>query len=118
EKYFRSEQDRSADGRIRGGAQSRSLPFWVELSLYASMPLFHLHTFIALSIALVCLFVAGDPQIRGHILTLVLSALIPATFFVWLINDHFPARPVPEFFPGWAQSDPRSGFRMPFFRFC
>src|SRR6266481_710872 len=26
------------------------LPFWVELSLYASMPLFHFHTFLALSI--------------------------------------------------------------------
>src|SRR5438093_5643837 len=29
------------------------LPFWVELSLYASMPLFHVHTFIALTIVLV-----------------------------------------------------------------
>src|SRR5437016_5897603 len=28
-------------------------PFWVELSLYASMPLFHVHTFIALTIVLV-----------------------------------------------------------------
>jgi len=81
EKYFRSGQDR----------QSGPLPFWVELSLYASMPLFHLHTFMALSIVLMCLFVAGDPQIRGHLLTLVLSALIPATFFVWLISDHFRA---------------------------
>src|SRR5207302_677800 len=115
EKYFRSEQDRSADGRIRGGAQSRSLPFWVELSLYASMPLFHLHTFIALSIVLVCLFIAGDPQNRGHILTLVLSALIPATFFVWLISDHFHAGSVLEFHPGWAQNEDE--FKMSFFRF-
>jgi hypothetical protein len=30
-----------------------SLPFWVELSIYASMPLFHLHTFIALTIVLI-----------------------------------------------------------------
>jgi hypothetical protein len=29
------------------------LPWWVELSIYASMPLFHLHTFIALTIVLV-----------------------------------------------------------------
>jgi hypothetical protein len=29
------------------------LPFWVELSIYASMPLFHLHTFIALTIVLI-----------------------------------------------------------------
>lgn len=107
EKYFRYAQDR----------QSGPLPFWVELSLYASMPLFHLHTFMALSIALACLFVAGDPQVRGHILTLVLTALIPATFFVWLISDHFKASSVLEFFPGWAQQDPGSEFKMSFFRF-
>src|SRR5438270_250028 len=29
------------------------LPWWVELSIYASMPMFHLHTFIALTIVLV-----------------------------------------------------------------
>jgi hypothetical protein len=105
EKYFRSGQ----------GRQSGPLPFWVELSLYASMPLFHLHTFIALTIALVCLFIAGDPEVRGHILTLVLSALIPATFFVWLISDHFNARSVLEFHPGWAQNE--GEFKMSFFRF-
>jgi hypothetical protein len=105
EKYFRSGQDR----------QSGPLPVWVELSLYASMPLFHLHTFIALSIALVCLFVAGDPRIRGHVLTLVLSALIPATFFVWLISDHFNAQSVLEVHPRWAQNE--GEFKMPFVRF-
>src|SRR5438132_3675021 len=105
EKYFRAGQDR----------QSGPLPFWVELSLYASMPLFHLHTFMALSIVLVCLFVAGDPQIRGHVLTLVLSALIPATFLVWLISDHFQAGSVLEFHPGWAQNE--GEFKMSFFRF-
>src|SRR5207237_8624169 len=29
------------------------LPWWVEFSIYASMPLFHLHTFIALTIVLI-----------------------------------------------------------------
>ena len=105
QKYFRASQDR----------QSGPLPFWVELSLYASMPLFHLHTFMALSIVLVCLFIAGDPQVRGHILTLVLSALIPATFFVWLISDDFNAKSVLEVHPRWAQND--GEFKMPFFRF-
>ncbi len=105
EKYFRSGQDR----------QSGPLPFWVELSLYASMPLFHVHTFMALSIVLVCLFVAGDPQIRGHILTLLVSAVIPATFFVYLISDHFDARSVLELHPRWAQEE--GEFKMPFFRF-
>src|SRR5437588_1365139 len=105
EKYFRGGRDR----------QSGPLPFWVELSLYASMPLFHVHTFMALSIVLVCFFIAGDAQVRGHVLTLLLSALIPATFFVWLITDHFHAGSVLEFHFGWAQND--GEFKMPFLRF-
>jgi hypothetical protein len=105
EKYFRTEE------RHRNGP----LPFWVELSLYASMPLFHVHTFMALSIVLVCFFIAGDAQTRGHVLTLVLSAIIPATFFVWIISDHFHASSVLELHPGWAQNE--GEFKMPFFRF-
>jgi len=35
------------------GYRKGPLPWWVELSIYASMPLFHLHTFIALTIVLI-----------------------------------------------------------------
>src|SRR5246127_509247 len=35
------------------GYNKGPLPWWAELSIYASMPLFHLHTFIALTIVLV-----------------------------------------------------------------
>src|SRR3989440_1948216 len=62
EKYFHAGQDRSAEGQIRRGGQSGPLPFWVELSLYASMPLFHLHTFMALSIALIFLSLFERPS--------------------------------------------------------
>jgi hypothetical protein len=51
EKFFRQ----GAQGRE--GRRSGPLPFWVELSLYASMPLFHIHTFMALSIILFFLFI-------------------------------------------------------------
>src|SRR5262249_38267793 len=97
EKFFRT----ADEDRQRG-----PLPFWLELSLYASMPLFHIHTFMALSILLLCLFVAGDLRVRGHILTLVLSALVPATFIVFLITDHFNASSVLELHLGWAQRGP------------
>src|ERR1700676_2104420 len=40
------------------------LPFWIELSLYASMPLFPLHTFMALSIVLLFFYFCGDRD--GH----------------------------------------------------
>jgi hypothetical protein len=67
----------------RTGVQDRDrapLPFWVELSLYASMPFFHVHTFLALSAVLVGLFICGDLLIRWHIAILIAGALLPATF--------------------------------------
>lgn len=38
---------------VSHGYRKGPLPWWVELSIYASLPLFHLHTFIALTIVLV-----------------------------------------------------------------
>jgi hypothetical protein len=91
------------------------LPFSVEISLYASMPFFHFHTFVALTIVLVFLFAFGDPQVRGHILTLIGCALIPATFFVWLTTEHFHAGNIVEWHPGWVVHD--ADFEMPYFKF-
>ncbi len=85
------------------------LPYWVELSLYASLPLFHVHTFLALSIVLLSLFGAGRPNMRGQLVTLVAGALIPATIFVWLITDHFKAHSMMSWHPGWVLSDPNFG---------
>src|SRR5205809_760617 len=137
--------------RIGEGNRHRApLPFWVELALYASMPLFHFHTFLALSIVLVCLFglelvnqlkltfdlirregIAGlrsliigktrwgelssDTRIRKHVALLLVSSVVPATFFVWLITDQFHARSVLEWHPGWVQND--DDFAAPFFQF-
>jgi hypothetical protein len=120
------------------------LPFWVELSLYASMPFFHVHTFLALTIVLVSLFclellkqlnlmvdfvrkrgiaamcslvmqrtrrgaVLGDMRIGKHVALLVTGSLLPATFFVWLISDHFQAASMIEWKPCWVMHDPDFG---------
>ncbi len=85
------------------GERRAPLPLWVEISLYASMPLFHLHTFIALSLVAAWLFVIGQGPARKGLLVVVGSALLPATFFVWTITDHFQARSLLEWKPGWVQ---------------
>jgi len=125
------------------------LPFWVELSLYASMPLFNVHTFLALTIVLVCALLferpgelrfivnvarsegmAGigrlifhpvmwpqifrDAPIRRHASALLAAALVPATFFVWLVSDHFHAKSLLKWHPGWVQDS--GDFGAPFFR--
>jgi hypothetical protein len=125
------------------------LAFWVELSLYASMPLFHVHTFLALTIVLLValLFerpselkfivnvartegingigrlilhpatwpeIFRDAPIRRHAAALLAGALIPATFFVWVITDHFHAASMIKWHPGWVQDS--ADFAAPFFR--
>jgi len=105
------------------GNSKGPLPFWVELSLYAAMPLFHVHTFIALTIVLLIalLFervawpkIFSDAPIRRHAVGLLSAALIPATFFVWLVTDQFRAKSLVKWHPGWVQDS--VDFGAPFFR--
>jgi hypothetical protein len=81
------------------------LPFWVELTLYATMPLFHVHTFMALSVVLLFLFFFLNARARKQLALLAGAAFLPATFFVWLITDHFHAGSVMHWNPGWVQNN-------------
>jgi len=105
------------------GKRKGPLPFWVELSLYASMPLFHVHTFIALTIVLLVALlldrvawpkILNGAPIRKHVIALFSAALIPATFFVWLVTDQFHAKSMVKWHPGWVQDS--ADFGAPFFR--
>ena len=57
--------------------EKQLLPVWAEYILYATMPLFHVHTFIALSIVLLVLFLSR-PAARSSLLKLVAAAVLPA----------------------------------------
>lgn len=91
------------------------LPRWVEISLYASMPLFHLHTFIALSLVAALLFVFGNVTVRKHLGLVVAAAVVPATFLVWTVSDRFRASSLLQWHPGWVQT--KGEFAAPFFTF-
>jgi hypothetical protein len=90
------------------------LPVWAEYILYATMPLFHIHTFIALSIVLLVLFLTR-PASRWPLLKLVSGAVLPAVFFVWLTTDHMRAGSILEWHFGWTQNV--GDFKMEFFLF-
>ncbi len=70
------------------------LPFAGELLLYAAMPVFHVHTFLALSLMLAAFWVARRTQ-RRSIATLVAAAFVPATVLVWLTVGMFKANAEP-----------------------
>ncbi len=94
--------------------QKQRLPTWIEYVLYATMPLFHVHTFLALNVVVALLFL-GKPESRRPLLQLAGCAFLPATFFVWLITDHFHAGSVFQWQPGWTQNV--GEFARPFFQF-
>ena len=102
------------EARPSEGGRS-TLPFWLEFLLYASMPLFHMHTFIALSLVAAFLFVIGDRALRRHLAILVGAAVAPATFIVWTITDHFQARSMLAWKPGWVRGT--GEFKQGFFEF-
>ena len=98
------------------GQRSRlQLPFWLELTLYGTMPLFHMHTFIALSLLAAFFFVIGDSAMRRQLAIMVGAAFLPATFFVYTITDHFRAGSMIEWQPGWVQNE--GEFAAPFLSF-
>jgi hypothetical protein len=114
EKFFRNQGVTASQPSATGNDALESvnpwvrgpLPFAVELALYASMPLFNVHTFLALSAVLVFLFACGDAHMRWHIATLIGGAFVPATFFVWLVSDNFHAGSMLQWHPGWVLNDP------------
>ncbi len=91
------------------------LPWWVEWSLYATMPLFHVHTFLALSGVLAFWLLVGTWEMRKQIAILLSAAFVPATWIVWMITDHLQAKSILAWAPGWLQSDP--GFSTSAVRF-
>ena len=93
------------------GGQRGLVPWWVEWSIYATMPLFHVHTFLALSAVLAFWLVIGTWEMRKQIAILLTAAFLPATAIVWMITDHFQAKSILAWAPGWLQSDP--GFAVP-----
>jgi hypothetical protein len=66
--------------------KEQGIPAWAEWLLYSTMPLFHLHTFLFLSFLILCWFLFGDPNWRGHFLRLILLSLIPATLCVYAVT--------------------------------
>jgi hypothetical protein len=78
--------------RFFGGGDGWRLPFLGELLLYASMPIFHMHTFLALSFMLAAFFVCCAAA-RWRLVGLVAAALIPATVLVWFTTGMRQANP-------------------------
>lgn len=82
------------------------LPAWASLALYATLPLFSLHSFFYLSIALAGMFCfAASRNARFGALTFVGLAFLPATICVFLVTAGFGTTGGLHILPGWLQAD-------------
>ncbi|MGB8356561.1 MAG: hypothetical protein WCD79_21860 [Chthoniobacteraceae bacterium] len=93
--------------------ERKPLPFWVEVLLYSTMPLFHLHTFIFLSLLLGCWFLLSlinrNPDSQSwnatNISKLLAWSFVPATVLVVLITGAFKSSSVVHFTSDWMYDD-------------
>lgn len=76
------------------------LPAWVEGLLWGLLPLFHLHTFLFVSL-LFGVWVAARGAWREGLGPLG-CALLPASFGVFEVTDHFRAASLLGWAPGWV----------------
>ena len=95
----------SVTGAIESNSseKKRLLPTWLEVAIYGTMPLFHLHTFLFLSVILGALALLGKNAARFR--WIGLAAFFPATFLVWLVTDGFQAGSHIAWHPGWMQGE-------------
>jgi hypothetical protein len=98
------------------GERAVRMPLWVQVLLYGTMPLFHLHTFIFLSVLLAFwLCLGGGNKMTLEVLDIVLWAVLPATICVSLVTGLFQggqsAAGVVHVHAGWMQDG------APFFRY-
>ena len=80
------------------------LPRWGEALLYATLPVFHLHTFLFLSIVLAVWFVV-NAEARRELTLLVASAFVPATALVLLVTGWFKGASMLGGKAGWMWDD-------------
>jgi hypothetical protein len=94
----------NAEGSDSQPGSRSHLPVWGETLLYATMPIFHLHTFLFLSVMAAAWFIAL-PAARRHLGTVVGIAFIPATAQVWYVTGGFTGASMLGWKPGWMQGN-------------
>ena len=78
----------------------QGLPAWLEGLLWGVMPLFHLHTFLFVSL-IYALWALAQSRVRSCLASF-LWALAPAAWTTWQVTDHFAAAALVWWKPGWT----------------
>lgn len=87
-------------GRERLLRSGRGLPAWVDGAIWGVLPLFHLHTFLFVSLIL-GLWAVSAGRVRAALPALA-WAVVPAAWGVWQVTDGFRAVSLVSWKPGWV----------------
>ena len=90
--------------RFLGGDPRERLPWLAEWLLYAALPIFHLHSFLFLSLLLAAWFLTRPP-LRRALATFVGAAFLPATVLALLVTGGLRGASVLGWKPGWMWDD-------------
>jgi hypothetical protein len=90
--------------RFFGGDARHRLPWLGEWLLYTAMPVFHLHTFLFLSVLLAAWFVTHS-RLRKSLAALVGAAFLPATALTLLVTGMLRGASVLGWKAGWMWDD-------------
>lgn len=82
----------------------RILPDWLQVLLYAGMPLFNIHAFLFLSFILAAIFLVRAPA-RRPLLALVAVAFVPATLGMLAVTNCFSAGSGIRWIPNWIAGE-------------
>jgi hypothetical protein len=85
---------------LRGGG---GLPAWVDGVLWGVLPLFHLHTFLFVSLV-IAFWAASAGRVRAA-LPAFAWAVAPAAWGAWQVTDGFRAASLVWWKPGWVIGD-------------
>lgn len=80
-----------------------TLPFWVEVLFYSSIPIFHAHTFVVLSLLLTIWFFFLSTKEKIYLIKLLLLSLPLAAFIFFLLSDVNKASSLIHLKLGWMQ---------------
>ena len=89
------------DEFFHGGS---GLPRPVAFFLYVTTPIFSVHTFLFLSVAIASMFVF-QARARVGLLIFVAAAVLPASLAMWLVTGGFASASGLRWLPGWMQGD-------------
>jgi hypothetical protein len=82
---------------------ARLLPTWLEILIFGSMPLFHLHTFLFLAtIQFARLFWSAD---RTRVVRVITWAFLPASYLIYLLTKGFKSVSHINWLAGWLQGE-------------